>query len=281
MLLGASTSEKLRVRTSAVASITWKFDYIQVDAGAPPVVQTIDKVNHAGAIVTATDTDIKAGHATNKTRILSGWFKNEHASVSCDVTPFHTDGTNVTLGPKASLLPGEFFMYSGTVWQHLDVNGVPYAQATKLLANKFVASDVTNATTSFADITGLTVPLLSGRKYGFEMCLFHQTNATTTGAQFGVNIGATPTVLDLAGIQEITASVTAATYGSSAMVTAVDTAAVVETTGPGAVNMIAILKGFIQPSADGTLAARSKSEVAVAGGLVIKAGSWLRVWEMD
>ena len=140
---------------------------------------------------------------------------------------------------------------------------------------------MTNATTSFADVTGLTVPLISGRKYGFEACLPHQTNATTTGAQFGVNIGATPTLLNVQAIQQITASVTAATFGSSAMVTAVDTAAVVETTGPGANNFIAMLYGFIQPSADGTFAVRCKSEVAVAGGLVVKAGGWLRIWEMD
>jgi len=54
---------------------------------------------------------------------------------------------------------------------------------------------------------------------------------------------------------------------------------VVETTGPGAVNMLAILSGFFNPSADGTFAVRCVSEVAVAGGLVVKAGSWCRVWE--
>ena len=155
------------------------------------------------------------------------------------------------------------------------------AQTAKLDAKLRVVSDVVNATTSFADVTGLTQALLSGKKYAFEAWLFHQTNATTTGAQFGVNIGATPTVLNLSSISQITASVTAATFGSSAMVTAVDTAAVVETTGPGAVNMLAVLAGFIQPSADGTFAIRCKSEVAVASGLTVKAGSWLRIWEVD
>jgi len=56
---------------------------------------------------------------------------------------------------------------------------------------------------------------------------------------------------------------------------------VVETTGPGAVNMLAIISGYIVPSADGTFAVRCASEVAVASGLTIKAGSWLRIWETD
>ena len=45
----------------------------------------------------------------------------------------------------------------------------------------FVSSDVTNATTSFADITGLTWPILANKKYTINAWLLHQTNATTTG----------------------------------------------------------------------------------------------------
>ena len=34
-------------------------------------------------------------------------------------------------------------------------------------------------------------------------------------------------------------------------------------------------------AADGTFAVRCASEVAVAAGLTVKAGSWLRLWETD
>lgn len=284
MILGASTSEKLRLVTSAsgTPAISWKVDYITVSAATPPVVQNVDSDYNAAQIASSTTTDIKVGDASNKTRILSAWFRNESSSVSCDVTPVQTDGSNPTLGPKASLLPAETLFYTGSSWIHYDANGAPYSQSVKLDAKLRVVSDVTNASTSFADVTGLTAPLISGRKYAFEAYLYHQTNATTTGARFGVNIGATPTLLCLHGAMQFTSgTVAATTLIQGAMITAVDTAIAAETTGPGAVNMEARLNGFIQPSADGAFAIRCQSEVAVAGGLVVKAGSWLRIWECD
>lgn len=280
LIVGASTSKKLQLVTDAAASIRVHQSWIQTDTSTPPVVQDLDG-EFIAAVATAATTDIIIGAASRKKRLGFGSYRNEHASTTCGVTLQMYDGSNTETLIKASLLAGETLVFTGTSWIHYDVNGVAYSQTNKIDIKRMVANDVTNATTSFADITGLTQDLKSGRKYGFEVCLFHQTNATTTGAQFGVNIGATPTLLNVHGWGQITSSVTAAAFGASAMVTAVDTAMVVETTGPGAVNMLAMMFGTIQPSADGTFAVRSKSEVAAAGGLVIKAGSWLRIWEMD
>jgi hypothetical protein len=207
---------------------------------------------------------------------------NAHDTVTEKVALIHSDGTTTEEICNASLLPGESLIYNGVgTILHYDQNSVIYSQNAKLDAKLVVTSDVVNATTSFADITGLTQALKSGKKYAWEASLHYQTDATTTGGRFGVNIGAAPTLMTLAGIHQITNSVTAATYGSSNMVTARDTAAVVETTGPGANAMLARLSGYIQPSADGTFAMRFQSEVAVANALTVKAGSWLRIWEVD
>ena len=280
LIVGPTANDKLQVVTSAAGTIKPELSWIIVNTAAPPVVQDTDSTPKAD-ITTATTTDLLAGAASTKNRIGHLSLYNSHASVTNDVTVQLTDGTLTTPIIKATLLPSESLIYTGSVWIHYDSNGVPKVAAAKLDTKLRVTSDVVNATTSFADVTGLTVGLISGRAYAFECHLYHQTNATTTGAQFGVNIGAAPTVLNLAAIQQITSSVTAAAYGSSAMVTARDTAAVVETTGPGAVNMLAIISGYIVPSADGTFAVRCASEVAVASGLTIKAGSWLRIWETD
>lgn len=282
MIIGAGTSKKLQLVTGSAASIRPHVSYVVVDAGTPPVVQNVDG-DFIAAIASATTTDIKAGVVTNKTRIDKLSVFNAHASQACLCTLQLVDGSNTEIVYQTTLLAGESFYYTGASFIHYDVNGVPYAQTAKLDAKLRVAADVTNATTSFADITGLTVALISGRKYCFEVMLIHQTNATTTGAQFAVNIGAAPTSLILHEIAQITASaVTAsATLPIAASVTAVDTTPIAETTGPGAVNMIALMYGSIVPSADGTFAVRSKSEIAVAGGLVIKAGSWCRIWEAD
>ena len=281
MLLEAGTGNILQFDCGSAGSIRGECSFILVDTSTPPVVQSMGNAVIAPVTGATANTALKAGTASRKTRILSASLFNDHTSVSNTVTVEKTDGTNTSQLVQAMLLPGESLYYTGSVWIHYDANGVPTLASEKLDAKLRVTSDVVNATTSFADVTGLTVALKSGKAYVFEAMLFHQTNATTTGAQFGVNIGATPTVLNLWGNQQITASVTAAAFGSSAMVTAVDTAAVVETTGPGAVNMVAYITGYVVPSADGTFAIRCKSEVAVASGLTIKAGSWLRIWECD
>lgn len=278
MLLLTSTSDKIQLITGSAGAVKSHASWVDNLAGA----MTPGRTNPA-SITTATTTDLVGSPAASTYRnakFISA--RNDHASVSNLLTVQHTDGTNVTPIWKGTLLPGESINFNeGQGWQYLDANGLPKLPTTKLNTTLYVTSDVVNATTSFADVTGLTVSLQSGKKYAFEARLFHQTNATTTGAQFGVNIGAAPTQLNLSAIQQITTSVTAATYGSSAMVTARDTAAVVETTGPGAVNMLALLTGFIIPSADGTFAIRCASEVAVASGLTVKAGSWLLIREVD
>lgn len=278
MLLLTSTSDIVRVITGSASDIEVYAAYIDNASGTITPGRTI-----TASITTATTTTVVASPGASTQRNVKYLnLTNNHASQSTTVAVEIFDGTNAAELRQVTLLPGEnLALLDSGEWKHRDAEGAEYDQSRKMDMCVRVVSDVTNATTSFADVTGLTVNLLSGKKYVFEAVLFHSTDATTTGARFGINIGAAPTAMSLAGIQQITSSVTAATYGSSAMVTARDTAAVVETTGPGATNMLAIIKGFIQPSADGTFAVRCQSEVAVAGGLVVRAGSWLWIREVD
>lgn len=279
LILGGASTKKIQLITSAAASIRSAVAWIKTDTSTPPVVQDLD-TTYLAAITTATTTDILAGATSSRTRLGVMSFRNEHASQSCDCTVQLVDGTNTETLVKATLLAGETLHFTGTSWVHYDTNGGAYGtSATKLDTKLYVVSDVVNATTSFADVTGLSVALKSGKKYNFEAHLIHVNNASTTGSQFGVNIGAAPTTLILGTIDTVTPSVTAAAV-SAGVVTALDTAATAQTTGSTS-NRLAILSGFIQPSADGTFAIRCKSEVAVAAGLTVKAGSWLRVWETD
>lgn len=270
MLLLLATTDKISLTTSAAASV----DVVASIQDKTTSTGAIASASQRTAVTTAATTDIVAAPASGVERnIVECTARNKHATQPTDVTvQLNANGTLYEIC-KATLNPGDTLEY---------IEGVGYfvvANAAALDKKLIVLSDVVNATTSFADITGLTTPLLAGKNYNFSCILFHQTNATTTGAQFGVNIGAAPTSLMLAGIAQITSSVTAAAYGSSAGVTALDTAMVVETTGPGAVNMIAEMHGWIKPSADGIFAVRCKSEVAVASGLTVKAGSFCRIWE--
>lgn len=270
MLLLLATTDKLSLISSSAATL----DVVAACQDKTTATGALASYGPRTAISSATTTDIVAvpgAGIERNVKMLN--VRNKSASTPCDVTiQINANGTLYEL-IKVTLNAGDVLEY---------VEGVGWFTVTNQAAldkKLIVLNDVVNATTSFADITGLTCPLLSGKNYNFEVFLIHQTNATTTGAQFGVNIGAAPTALLLAGQSQITASVTAATFGSSAAVTARDTAFVVETTGPGAVNMNAYFSGYIKPSADGIFAVRCASEVAVANGLTVKAGSWCRIWE--
>lgn len=278
MKLLTSTSDKIQVVTGSAAAVKCHSDWMNATAAG---VFTDGRTNPA-SITTATTTDLvgsPTGTDTRNVRELN--IRNDHASASTDITIQHTDGTNVVPLWKGTLLAGESIHYfsEGAGWQYLDATGAPKLSTGKLDARVRVTADVTNATTSFADVTGLTVPIKAGKNYGFECFLHYSTDAGTTGAQFGVN-GPTLTSLRASALQTVTSSATAAAM-SSGTVTAYDTAVIVQTTGPGTTISPGLLAGTIACSADGTFAIRCKSEVAVAGGLVVKAGSWLRLFELD
>lgn len=276
MILLTTTSDKIQVVTNAAAAVKCHASY--VDYASPSTV-TPGKSQPA-SITSATTTDLvgsPAGSTTRNAKFIS--VRNDHASVSVLVTIQHTDGTNVTPLWAGTLLPGESVnLNEGTGWQYVDAGGNPKLAASKLDTYLRVQADRTNATTSFADVTDLTVAVKSGKKYVFECHLYHITNATTTGAQFGIG-GVAMTEMQIGAISTVTNSATAATM-STGQATAIDTAVVVQTTGAAAVGPT-IMSGYFQPSADGTFAIRFASEVAVASGLIVKKGSWLHVREAD
>lgn len=282
MLILRGTTDLIQLVTGAAADIEVMVSAMDASDAAPPVIQIIPNLGPLASIVTATTTTIVAAPGSTFVRnVKEISIYNNHASLSCPCTVQVTDGTNVANLWNGTLLAGELLIFDELgVWTLYGSDGVPKAPSTKIDRKLVVTADVTFATTAtFADVTGLTTPLQSGKRYCFEAHLYHINNATTTGSQFGVNIGAAPTTLIIATIDTVTASVTASVH-SAGSVTARDTAATAQTTGSVAVTM-GILSGYIVPSADGTFAIRATSEVTVASGLIVKAGSWLRIWETD
>lgn len=268
-LTNAST-DKLQLVTSTGADVDVIASWVDWLSGTPTPGMT------PTAITTATTTDIVATPAASTVRNMKDLSaRNKDTSLTQDLTVIVNRGGTQYERHKTTLQPGECLEW---------VEGIGFFNlAAAYSRDQFrrVTSDSTHATAAtFANVNDLQFSVLSGHSYGIEMFLLHQTNATTTGAQFGIG-GVTMTEMWLWGHQQITSSVTAAAYGSSAAVTAVDTAAVVETTGPGAVQMGASLYGYFVPSASGTLSVRATSEVTVAGGLIVKKGSWARVTETD
>ncbi len=274
MLLLISTSDKVQVVTDAAADVEAHASWIDHAAGA----YTAGRTNTASITTVATTDVVGAPAASTQRNVKHLNLRNNHASTPVTVTVQHTDGANPETLMKCTLLAGEALVFDQEGrWTHFDVNGAPYSSNSKLDVVLRVVSDVVNATTAFADVTGLTQALQSGKKYIFEAHLFHNNDANTTGSRFGYNIGAAPTASIVGTIDTVTPSVTASAH-SAGVTTARDTAITAQTTGATA-QRLAIISGFIQPSADGTFAIRCASEIAVANGLTVKAGSWLWIRE--
>lgn len=271
ILTNPGTADKIQLVTSAAVTVDVHASYTDHTLSTDNVVSGRQNT----AITTATTTDICAGPASGDVRNVKALnIRNKHASTSVDVTVvIDVSGTDYELF-KVTLLAGQTLEF---------VEGVGFfvvAQTSKLYKNLRVTSDVVNATTSFADVTGLTWAVESGKHYNFEAHLYHVSNATTTGARFGV-AGPAMTALRISGIDTVTGSVTASAHSApTADITAQDTAFTAQTTGSANVTL-AIMSGYFNPSAAGTFAVRFQSEVAVASGLTVKVGSWMQLWESD
>lgn len=275
MLLLPNTTDKIQVVTNAATNVDVHASYADATQATPPVVNAFNRQNTA--ITTATTTDVVASPGASTTRnIKTLHVRNKSTTTPNDVTVLYNANATTYELFKATLKPGDHLEYIEGVGFFVVSTG-----STKLDTKLRVANDVVFATAaSFADITGLTCNVYNGKHYCFEAYLFHVANATTTGAQFGIN-GPTMTSMRISEVDVILGSVTAATMGSNVGdVTARDTASIVETTGAATV-VVAQLYGWINPSADGVFAIRGTSEVSVAAGLTIKAGSWCRIFETD
>ena len=263
----AGTTDTFEVVTTAAATVDVYATFVDWLAGA--ITPGSPQVS---AITTATTTTVVASPAASTIREVKALhIRNKHASLATDVTvQLDRSGTNYEIH-EVTLNAGEALEYTeATGW-------FTFAPAAKLDMLLRVTSNSVHATAAtFADVTGLTCPVISGRTYGFDACLIHIGNATTTGAQFA--IGGVAMTSMAAGVIDVTLNhVTTPTF-SAGVATAINTAASVETTG-SATNAVAYFAGFFTPSASGTFAIRATSEVTVGAGLTILAGSWCRVRE--
>lgn len=268
MLLLAATTDKFQLVTDVACNVDVHASY--VDANSSTLAPSgAGKQNTA--ITTATTTDILAAPGASTVRNLKTLnIRNKNASTAVTVTVvFDQNGTDFELH-KVSLRSGDCLEY---------IEGIGFFTLTSSRLDRWLrcSADVINATTSFADITGLTCPVESGKTYNFEAHLIHAENATTTGPRFGIN-GPTLSAMQLAIYDVVTIGVDTTTMRSGGA-TAVDTSiAGASLTGKTA-NALAICSGAFTTGAAGTFAMRFQSEVAVAAGVTVRAGSWCHVWE--
>ena len=103
MILLASTSDKIRLVTSAAGDIDVHASWVDNNAGAITPGRT-----NTAAITTATTTDIIASPAASTYRAVKYLSILNHSStISNDIEVYHTDGTNENELIRTSLAPFE------------------------------------------------------------------------------------------------------------------------------------------------------------------------------
>ena len=213
------------------------------------------------------------------------------ATVSCTNSRGGTD-TN-TAGANCTALSGlgtgtaavsEYIFQTGVVQasgttQHTTTNAAKITaggfQNTK--GDSFVTADVTNATTTFAAVTGLTATLVNGRKYHFEMVLFASESTAADGAKLDFN-GGSATMTNFIATCVLTNAV-----GATLTQTAATTAALGTVINIGAFTDTNVHQyrcaGSIEPSAAGTFIPRQAQNAHTTGTLTTKRGGYLSVWD--
>lgn len=139
------------------------------------------------------------------------------------------------------------------------------------LSQVVLGSDVTNnngTANTIADVTGLSFPVTAGNIYWFRFIIRYTSAATTTGSRWSVSGPGSPTFLTYKSEYSLTSTSLTINEG----LTAYDLPAASNATSAATAGNIAIIEGFIQPSANGTVIARFASEIA-SSAIVAKAGS--------
>lgn len=116
-----------------------------------------------------------------------------------------------------------------------------------------VNTSPTAVTTTLGNVTGISLALLAGIKYRLLLDLFYQTSATTVGMQFAWTFSGSLAAFTCG--YRIPTSPTAQFFGWSGT----PGTAIGPTTGPGAVNMPALLAGGVQPLTSGTMQLQAKT----------------------
>lgn len=285
MILLASTSDLLRITTSGTANIDVHASFVDM-AGA---AFTPGRTNTA--ISSATTTTVVASPAASTYRTVKTLtIRNRHATTANAVTVIHTDGTTVIELIKITLAAGEVLHYheSAGFWvtdafgRTLTNNSANGSSAAVNSLNLVVlAADVTNnnaTANTIASITGLEFSVTAGEGYKFKFTIFYTAAATSTGSRWSIAGPTSPTQLAFSTRNTLAAA--AGTDGETTTFnTAYDSPAASNASSAAAGN-IAIIEGFIEPSANGTVTGRFASEITNSA-IVAKKGSlleWYRVY---
>lgn len=215
-----------------------------------------------------TDVVLCSAPAASTQRVIDHILVRNADTVSHTVTVRFVDNVTEYNVFQAVLASGDVLQYNdGQGWTVLSNNGslkMAIVQGsnsvTSGLSTTTITADVINnnaVANTIADVTGLSFPVVSGQRYWFRFVIHYNAAATTTGSRWSIT-GPTTTDLNYRSQYSLTTTTQTLNHGLSAY----DTPAASNATSAATGSNIAIIEGFILPSANGPVIARFASEVA-------------------
>ena len=277
MILLASTSDLLRVVTSAASAVDTHASWVDLSSG----VASPGRTNTA--IVSATTTTVVASPAASTVRTVKTLSVRNKGAGTQVVTVLHSDGATIVEVIEATLAPDCSLQYHEAAgWWVTDTQGraavvnfqfagTPVAGTDTIVR---LTADVTNnnaTANTIQDVTALSFPVLAAKLYEFDFQIVYTAAATTTGSRWSINGPAAPTYLNYTSSYSLTTT----TETRNALLQAYDSPAASNATSATTGNNWARIVGLIQPSVDGTVIARFASEVS-SSAIVAKINSFVR-----
>ena len=228
-----------------------------------------------------TDVQLLAAPAASTQRVVDLITIRNADTVAHTVTVRYVDNTTEYNIVTFQLAVGDVLQYSdGAGWQTFSNNGslkMGIVQGSNSvssgLSTTTITADVTNSNATantIADVTGLSFPVTNGQRYWFRFVIQYTAAATTTGSRWTIN-GPAQTELRYKSEYSLTTTTNTVNEGVSAY----DLPAASSASSAATASNIAIIEGFILPSADGNVVARFASEIS-SSAIVAKRGSFVQ-----
>lgn len=191
MKLLTSISDIIRIVTGAAASIDVHASAVDVAPG--PVFSTYRKNT---AISTAATTTVVESPASGNSRNVKHLnVTNRHATIPCQVTVQHFDGTTSIDLMAVTLLPGENLIFTQEgEWKHHDAQGGEYSYSGPPVANLGINGTIAEThPRELLSETNSTVPTASGTLWMQAIYLKAGQKVNNISVSSGTTAAGTPT----------------------------------------------------------------------------------------
>ncbi len=278
MLILSNTTDTLElVLAGAVAANQPSFICSYRDITATDYVpgRVLGLLNGATAVVGATAPAASTQRVIDHLTVFNRDTANVTLTVRYDANGTEYPLTVVTLAPSERLEYQEgsgfrVFTSAGSMKMLTVAGNNPVTSSRQKTT---LGADVTNSNATantIADVTGLNFSVNSGQRYWFRFVIHYTAAAITTGSRWTINGPASPTELRYGS--EYSLTTTSKTFNTG--LAAFDLPAASNASSAATTANVAVIEGFITPSAAGTVTARFASEIA-SSAIVAKAGSFV------